>query len=474
VSIVDDGHVLTSRVFMSPYLAGVTAQAGDIKDKARELEEEATAHAEAFHDDESENLPGTDSVSELPESESVNIGAEEVANRIDHMSQEQLAKFISRVAIEARRTMYSHNYGEDPQRLVVSGLGYAGDALANQLGEELALSDSRSIDLMETVNPRGKDAQPKVEVPDIGELSYLTGVAMKGVGRDISGIDFRTGSLAAGTTFDYARTPLAFTATLALLFGGIMFLISYVNVDRLNKDISRLVKKSAKNPDYETPKDLFDHAYVQDWKKESGDKKAAYEAFQEYKKTRTKKEKGDMTYRAMPDDPAQEIRNTYNKLDRQIKRLGGKPDNSDSSKKYPTPHPRDKILELVLNTIEKGGPSYDFALLKIDISERKLSVDMFVSANEPKKELKKYGNISEANRMIKAFKDMVKAQKLKVKAEKDKEKAKKLDWFESEVDPKRGNSSTGAEGRTVIKLTLSIDLVDDPKSKKTRNTRPTR
>ncbi|MCF6228755.1 MAG: pilus assembly protein PilM, partial [Planctomycetes bacterium] len=133
VSIVDDGQVLTSRVFMSPYLAGatgVTAQAADIKDTAHELAKEAKAHAEAFHDNESESLPGTDSVSGLPESESVNIGADEVANRIDHMSQDQLSKFISRVAIEARRTMYSHNYGEDPQRLVVSGLGYAGDALA--------------------------------------------------------------------------------------------------------------------------------------------------------------------------------------------------------------------------------------------------------------------------------------------------------------------------------------------------------
>ncbi|MHC4839841.1 MAG: hypothetical protein ACYTDT_02630 [Planctomycetota bacterium] len=465
VSLVEDGEIRSSRVFMSPYLAGatgVTAQATDVKDQARELAKEAKDHANAWAGTESESLPGNDSVSGLPKSESVNIGADEVADRIEHMSQDQLQNFVTRVAVEARRTLYSNNLTEEPTRLVVSGLGIAGDSLVSQIGNELAIDDARSVNLMETVNPASKDAKPKVQTPDIGELSYLTGTAMKGVGRDYSGIDFRTGSLAAGTTFDYARTPLAFTATLALLFGGIMFLISFTNVNRLEKDIARLVQKSEKTPDYETPRDAFDKAYVQHWKKSAKEKeKAAYDAVQKSKKERSKKEQMDMKYTALPDDPAQEIINTYSKLERQIKRLMGGNQESD----YPFPFPRDEILKLALQTIEKGGPSYDFALMEIDVSKSNLTVKMYVSDNEPPEEKAKHKNIDEDNRMITAFRNMVMDQQKLGATD------LKKNWFEGSLTPTRGNkNANGAEGRKARLLTIKIPLNKDPKFQKKKKT----
>lgn len=466
VSLVDDGEVRSSRVFMSPYLAGatgVTAQAHNAKDAAQELANEARARAIEFDDslpdNDSEAAPGAESVYVLAENDSVNIGADAVADRIEHMSQEQLGKFISRVAAEARRTMYSNNISEEPQRLVISGLGAAGDSLVSRLGNELSISDFRSIDLMETVNLRGKDLSSSLDIPDIGELSYLTGTALKGVGRDYSGIDFRTGSLAAGTTYDYARTPLAFTATFALLFSGLMFLFAFTNANSLEKDISRLVEKSASNTSHETPYESFNKAYLYDLTKSKKSKlRDAAAAVVNSKNGRPKKEQRDMTYLVIEGNPTAEINSTYDKLNRQIKRLKGDKEGADLAK----PHPRDNILKLVLTTIQSAKPSYEFALTKIDIGKSSLTVEMYVS--ESPKDKKEHGGIGEDSRMITAFKKMVAEHKVKVAAEKNPKNKIKLDWFEDIVKPSPGAKSvSGPKGRTARMLTLKIDLKKDPK-----------
>ncbi|MCC6465373.1 MAG: hypothetical protein IT463_08560, partial [Planctomycetes bacterium] len=209
VIVVEGGEVRAGRVFVSPYLAGAsgaTATADQVKAAAGAAQAEAEKRAR-------EIAGGTDSVHGMPKAESTNIGAAEVADRIKHMSRDDLLKFIQRVAVEAKRTLYMTPGLPEPQRLVISGLGAEGSHLSALLANELGLEKYAAVDLMDTIC----SADQKSGLPDCGELTYLTGVALKGLGRDFTGIDFRYGDLAPGTLMDYARTPLAFAATLALL-----------------------------------------------------------------------------------------------------------------------------------------------------------------------------------------------------------------------------------------------------------------
>jgi hypothetical protein len=385
VAEVHEGKVASARVFVSPYLAGATggtAAADGVREAARAAQDEAEVRAREFL--------GAEEGATLPASDSVNIGEEEVADRIRHMSREQLDKFLNRVAVEAKRTLLMSNLEQEPQRLVVSGLGAAGDSIAAQLGDQLELQDARAIELLESVNPVGKDGERQHKLPDLGEMSYLAGVALKGVGRDYTQINFRYGDLAAGTLFDYAKTPLAFTATLTLLFAGILFLMSFTHARNYEKHIADLRDgdNGRGGPQY-----YYDSAF-----KVAEDLKKTNENYKELKIPK---------YPANPEDPAQEIHNTHTTLRNHIKYLEGETDDN-----YEWPHPADQLMAEVLRAIQAAVPSYDFALIKFQITGSVLRIEYLVSLAESADDKQKVGvpreymDLTEDERLLAEFRKM--------------------------------------------------------------------
>ena len=445
VSVVYAGEVLTSRVFMSPYLAGatgVTATADQSKEEARHAQAEAEMHARMTQEyvllekAEKEDADLEDvAEASLPKSESVNIGEEEVADRIKHMSRDDLLKFIQRVSIEAKRTLLMTNLEVEPERLVVSGLGAAGADITNLLANELQFENAKAIELMDVVNTPGKG----IKAPDIGELSYLTGVAMKGLGRDYTGIDFRYGDLAPGTLFDYAKTPLAFTATLVLLFCGILFLISFVHARYYQRDITAL-RDQERGPEYFFKAAFY---YTKDADQISKPEKPLL---------------ANRKYPNMDDAPGDEIRAAHKRLKKTQEILEGQVDES-----YAEPHPADQIMVEILKTIERGVPSYDFTLLKVDITESLVTVEYLVSLTETEQERRQLnaGEMKEADRMLASFRQLAR--------ENDK-------WFEGDPDQTlSGRPQTGPEGREVDQITMKLKLkkIEDPlKKKKKTSTKP--
>lgn len=430
VCLMDGKNVRSARVFFSPYLAGAEAAAERAKAEAKAAEAEAEARAREFA---KEQGLATDSVT-LPKTESVNIGSEQVADRIKHMTRDDMLKFLQRVAIEARRTILMAGVGNEPQRLVVSGLGDSGGQIADLLGNELQITESHSIDLLDAINPRSSEAEGKpgkhvVDMPDIGELTYLAGVALKGLGHDEDKIDFRYGALAPGTLFDYAKTPLAFTATLALLFAGILYLISYSHATQYEAQISDL--RDAPNG----PKYYFEAAF------ERVDKT----------KTVSKEVAAERTYVPIEDDPGQEIRNAHKKLKDHQKRLLG-----EASDNYARPHPADQILLKVLETFQAGKPSYDFAMTTFRIQNNMVTIEFFCSVTETAEERKLLGvgDLTESERMFKAFRDLAAAN---------------TQWFDPAPDAYSGEvtakAQAGPENRVVdvAKVTIRLKKIEPPK-----------
>jgi hypothetical protein len=430
-------------VFLSPYLAGatgVTATADQAKEDARHAQAEAEMHARMTQEyvllekaeDENADLEQMAEAS-LPKSESVNIGEAQVANRIRHMSRDELDKFIQRVSIEARRTLLMTNLEVEPARLVVSGLSAAGPDIAAMLAEQLGLQESEAIELLDVVNVRGKG----IKLPDVGELSYLCGIALKGLGRDYSGIDFRYGDLAPGTLFDYAKTPLAFTATLVLLFCGILFLISFTHARNYQRDIEAL------RSDDRGPAHFFKAAY-----RYSPEADKISEPSADDLKLRQ--------YPSIPESPGDEIRLAHRRMKEMQLRLEGQVDDN-----YATPHSADRILAEVLKTIEGAVPSYDFTLMGITISESMVTVEYLVSLSETQRErdILNAGNLAEVDRMLEAFRALA---------------LRHPEWFAGPPDQvTAGRPQTGPENRQVDQVTMKLNLKKiEPPKKTPATTRP--
>jgi hypothetical protein len=373
-------------VFVSPYLAGAsgqTATATASRDEAEQHRLEAEARARQVAAAMGE-LPTADS-STLPKAESVNMGAEQVADRIRHMSRDELDKFIHRVTIESRRTMAISRFDAEPARLVVSGLGHEGALITQRLGDSLGMEQSAAINLMDSVKRDAKRGEDSARLPDLGELTYLTGVALKGLGRDETHIDFRYGDLAAGTLMDYARTPLAFTATLALLFAGILFLVSFTHVRRYEADIAAL-RDHERGPRYYFEKVAFGKV--------------------DPSKFESKQEQAEGKYAEFPDSPAAEIESAYNKLLAHQKRKQG-----NVSDNFQRPTPADQVLLALMRAINEAKPSYDFAVTRIDIRNNALILRCFTSQSETPEERQKAGvRDVESDRLLSSLRKMVSSQ----------------------------------------------------------------
>jgi hypothetical protein len=363
VAEVHEGKVHTARVFLSPYLAEV-----EPADKAKAAARTAQAVAEQSLSEiqgrsESDRLTQSDIIlldesnpeesQIIPAADSVNLGEHVVAERIRHMSRDEILRFMNRVGVEARRTLLMSNLEQEPTRLVISGLGDAGQQMAALLSNELGIENATVIDLLESMNPRGKDGKPAVDLPDLGELSYVAGVALKGVGADYTRINFRYGDLAPGTLFDYAKTPLAFTATLVLLFAGILFLMSFTHARQYERALFDLrTPEGGRGPEWYF-KEAFRKSSAKDLPK----------------------------YQPYPDDPAMEIA-TAHRLMREHQRVL----EVGASDDYLRPYPADQILAELLKAIESAGPSYDFMLQRVVIGRGSMVVDFFVSVSETQEE----------------------------------------------------------------------------------------
>ena len=423
VAIVDEGKVLTTRVFLSPYLAGAsgaTAIADDVKERARELEAIALEHRK--------EVLQTESVQGLPVSESVNIGAEEVASRIQNMSREELAAFVKRVAIESRRTTMMTQLEVSPERLVVSGLGAEGGTIAALIAAELRFEKYSAIDLMDSV--RDEAGAPDDEWQDLGELTYLTGVAIKGLGRDFTGMDFRRGKLSAGSLFDYAKTPLAFTATLVLLFAGLMLLVVMMNVQRLKSSIST-IRNQPQGPAY-YHKRAFAKA---PWSDDDANLK--------------KMEKKERKYAQFPDEPAEEISGAHLNLKKVQARLEGA-----TTTQYPEPHRADEILAAVLKALKDAKPSYEFAVQSITIRKDVVSLLYYVSTDEDEQERK---NGRESQRMSNALTALTESRP---------------EWFSRPAKQvSEDKPFTTADGRNVNAINMLLSLRKRKEPKKPKSTR---
>lgn len=410
IAEVEGGVVHTARVFLSPYLA---AESHGTRDAARTAQEQAEARAAEFH--------GEDGAPTLPKAESVNIGEQEVADRIQHMSRDQLQKFLNHIAVEARRTLLMTNLEQEPQRLVISGLGAAGPEIARMVGEELGLEDTVAIELLESVNPPGKDGNPAVELPDLGEISYVCGVALKGLGRDYTLINFRYGDLAAGTLFDYAKTPLAFAATLVLLFAGILFLMSFTHARNYERALEDL--RSPSND--RGPRYYFDNAF-----------RHASDA-----------DRSGLEYPENP-DPAVEIGNAHARLKKHQEVLMG-----SATDNYPRPLDADEILAATLRAIQQAGPSYDFTLLRLVVANRQLTVEFFASLTEDAAErerMVKAGHLpaemqglTEPERMLAALRTLINEHP---------------QWFDALAPVHRPGAESSGNGRSVRRHVMSIQL----------------
>lgn len=431
VTVVQNGEAYATRVFISPYLA--KTKADTTKGDAQKVAEGAEGRYDEFHgkqpdpdeyvmlnEEESAEVEKAADESDgatLPKSESVNIGEEEVADRIKHMTRDELLKFINRVAVEARRTLMMSQFDVEPERLVVSGLADAGDQLVSLLGNELMLEDACAIELMDVVNPVDKSGEYKVETPDVGELSYLAGAAMKGLGRDHTKIDFRYGDLAPGTWFDYAKTPLAFTATLVLLFAGILFLISYTQARQFERDIAAL-RDQPNGPKY-----YFNRA------------------FKDAEAPENKTEEKQRKYLSRPDDPGGEIRAAHKSLKDTQENLRGSRD-----LRVPEPHAADEILIEILNVFERAKTSYDFALLSVNILERRIEVEYLASLTETESERRLLGvdlKITEQDRIFAEFRNLVDAHP---------------EWFDGSPTTSGAKGQVGPNGREANRIVLTAPL----------------
>ncbi len=444
VSLLSDGKVLSTRVFVSPYVAGAggaAPTAEQSKAQLKQLEAQAIGTAQQAPRDEYVLLTGeperddTDSGNEpatlpaadtanvgLPKSESVNLGAQQVADRNRKMSREELLKFVGRVAAEARRSLYMMRLEVPVLRLVVSGLGPEGQHLAAALANELQIENFSAIDLMDTVNPVGRDGERGVKTPDLGEITFLTGVALKGLGRDFTGVDYRTGDLAAGTLFDYAKTPLAFTATLVFLFAGIMFLVAYTQVQSLERATADLLVM---------PNDLQQY-FGQAFKNMDKSKLSA-------------KDKQELVYPVIEGEPAAEIRAVAKRLEDHQKKLRG-----DVVTDHPIPHRADVIVSDVIGALKDGQPSYDFALIKIDVNQDMASVTFFASTSETAEEISKRGGKREDLRMVDALKKLM---------------AAKPEVYDGEPQPASGTAKGVRNGERVaneMRLNLKLQKVKEP------------
>lgn len=443
-SLVVNGKVHTTRVFVSPYVSGVQGAAPTAEQSKIALKQlEAQAAGRALEQPKDEyvllgaeesggsepppppTLPAADTAnaSGLPKAESVNLGAQEVADRIRKMSRDELLKFVNRVAVEARRLLYMTRIEGGAKRLIVSGLGHEGPNLAAALANELHLEDSQAIDLMDSVVPKDRDGNASVKVPDLGEITFLTGVALKGLGRDETEVDYRTGDLAAGTLFDYAKTPLAFTATAVFLFAGIMFLIAFTQVQTLQRETARLVAE---------PYDL-QTSYVRATKKAEKEKL-------------TPKERQELLkYPLIEDNPAAEVQVVYNRLNEHQKRISG-----EVVTEHPIPHRADVIVSDIIRALQAGKPSYDFALIRIDVTQEAATVSYFASTSETNDELKARGGLREDLRMTDALKNLMK---------------EKPEIFDGEPLPAGGTArgvKNGERTANEIRLTLKLQKVKEP------------
>jgi hypothetical protein len=420
VAVVHGGKVHSARVFLAPYLAesDQAKKAAKVKSELQEAEARAREFAGEPLDDEEEGA--------LPKAESVNIGEQEIADRIGAMSRDEMLAFLNRVGVEARRTLLRENLDADPERLVVSGLGSAGDQLAELLGNELGLSDARAIELMEPVVPTKKDGTPKIDIPDVGELSYLTGVAIKGLGRDFTGINFRTGDLAPGTLFDYAKTPLAFAATLALLVAGILCMMAFTEKRRFDNLIADL---------RDTPPGIdamFNRAFapVQDPARRD-ELRGMHNRIEEF--------------------PENEIRNAHRALLAHQRELEGA-----NTAEFNPPWPAEEIMAEVMRRIEAANRSYDFALLRMNIDTSTLRIDMIVSQSETQDERNKRNlpahqrNLVEADRIMAELRAMTREHQ---------------HWFADEPnmsygarDLSRPNEHGSGEARRAEQINLTIPM----------------
>lgn len=443
-SLVLKGKVHTTRVFVSPYVSGVQGAAPTAEQSKlalKQLESEAANRAlepmkeeyvllspeqAAGSEPEPPTLPAADTAtSGLPKAESVNLGAQEVADRIRKMSREELFKFVNRVAVEARRLLYMTRIEGGAQRLVVSGLGHEGQQLAAALANELHLEESHAIDLMESVTPRDRDGNTSVKVPDLGEITFLTGVALKGLGRDETKVDYRTGDLAAGTLFDYAKTPLAFTATMVFLFAGVMFLIAFTQVQTLQRETARLVAE---------PYDM-----------QLSFNKATRKAKMDTLQISATKRQELKTYPVVEEEPATEIQLVYNRLNEHFNVVSGL-----VVTEHPIPHRADVIVSEVIRALQNGKPSYDFAVIRIDVTQETVTVNYFASTSETAEEVKARGGEREDVRMSNALKKLMKD---------------KSDLFDGEPVPAGGTArgvKNGDRTANEIRLTLKLQKVKEP------------
>lgn len=444
-SLVFNGKVHTTRVFVSPYVSGVQGAAPTAEQSKlalKQLESEAAGRAlEPMKEEyvllspeqaggsepEPPTLPAADTANAagLPKAESVNLGAQEVADRIRKMSRDELLKFVNRVAVEARRLLYMTRIEGGAQRLVVSGLGHEGQQLAAALANELHIEESHAIDLMDTVVQRDRDGNAAVKVPDLGEITFLTGVALKGLGRDETQVDYRTGDLAAGTLFDYAKTPLAFTATMVFLFAGVMFLIAFTQVQTLQRETARLIAE---------PYDM-----------QVSFNKATRKAKMDTLQIPASKRQELKTYPVVEEEPATEIQLVYNRLNEHFNVVSGL-----VVTEHPIPHRSDVIVSEVIRALQNGKPSYDFAVIRIDVTQETVTVNYFASTSETAEEVKARGGEREDVRMSNALKKLMKD---------------KPDLFDGEPVPAGGTArgvKNGDRTANEIRLTLKLQKVKEP------------
>jgi hypothetical protein len=107
------------------------------------------------------------------------------------------------------------------------------------------------------------------------------------------------------------------------------------------------------------------------------------------------------------------------------------------------------IVSEVIRAIKEGKPSYDFALIRIDVTQEAVSVGYYASTSETKEEVKARGGEREDVRMANALKKLTQ---------------EKPDIFDGDPVPSGNPKGVASGERTAneIRLTLKLQRVKEP------------
>ncbi len=140
---------------------------------------------------------------------------------------------------EARRSILSAQAAGAISRVIVSGVPAGLAPISKLIQAELGIDAVTVIDLIDSMVPKSRKGQPKVDLPPSLMVPVLAGVALKGLGGDASGMDFLTGDLSPADAFEQSKSALAIGVTVLFLICGVVLMLVIREGQRIDQEAER-------------------------------------------------------------------------------------------------------------------------------------------------------------------------------------------------------------------------------------------